>query len=157
MRFLVPSGSCYFYKHFNGRYDFYQRFQVKTRSRLNGLLAPLELPVQSLHANLQQRQRLKHLDRFKSNSNGILISTDVAARGLDIPNVEMIIHFQVIKSLKKIAEGYFMVLWYFMVFCSSRKQQNHMFIDLVVVRAVEHPEKQLYYSVVLIILLIRKY
>lgn len=151
MRFLVPSGSCYFYKHFNGRYDFYQRFQVKTRSRLNGLLAPLELPVQSLHANLQQRQRLKHLDRFKSNSNGILISTDVAARGLDIPNVEMIIHFQVIKSLKKLAERYFMV------FCSSRKQQNHMFIDLVVVRAVEHPEKQLYYSVVLIILLIRKY
>ena len=70
-----------------------------TQSRLNGLLAPLELPVQSLHANLQQRQRLKHLDRFKSNTNGILISTDVAARGLDIPNVEMIIHFQV-KVLK---------------------------------------------------------
>merc|ERR1711990_1282427 len=62
--------------------------------RLNGLLAPLKLPVQSLHANLQQRQRLKHLDRFKSNSNGILIATDVAARGLDIPNVELIIHFQ---------------------------------------------------------------
>jgi len=70
--------------------------------RLNGLLAPLELPVQSLHANLQQRQRLKHLDRFKSNSNGILISTDVAARGLDIPNVEMIIHFQ----FPKTAESY---------------------------------------------------
>ena len=35
------------------------------------------------------------MDRFKSDENAILVSTDVAARGLDIPNVELIIHFQV--------------------------------------------------------------
>ena len=63
--------------------------------RLNGLLSPLQMPIHSLHANLQQRQRLKHLDRFRSDKQAILIATDVAARGLDIPNVEMIVHFQV--------------------------------------------------------------
>ena len=44
---------------------------------------------------MQQKARLKHMDRFKENPQAILVSTDVAARGLDIPNVELIIHFQV--------------------------------------------------------------
>ena len=48
---------------------------------------------------MQQKARLKHMDRFKENSQAILVSTDVAARGLDIPNVELIIHFQVNQSL----------------------------------------------------------
>ena len=40
--------------------------------------------------------------RFKSSSNGILIATDVAARGLDIPNVEHVIHF----NLPRTADAY---------------------------------------------------
>lgn len=42
-----------------------------------------------------QKQRLKNLERFRDNPNGFLIATDVAARGLDIPNVEHVIHYQV--------------------------------------------------------------
>lgn len=68
---------------------------ISAALRLNGLLAPLGLPTHSLHSNMQQKARLKHMDRFKSDENAILVSTDVAARGLDIPNVELIIHFQV--------------------------------------------------------------
>ena len=34
---------------------------------------------------MQQRQRLKALDRFKADPAGVLIATDVAARGLDVP------------------------------------------------------------------------
>ena len=33
--------------------------------------------------------------RFQENDNALLIATDVAARGLDIPNVEHVIHYQV--------------------------------------------------------------
>lgn len=33
--------------------------------------------------------------RFQADENGLLIATDVAARGLDIPNVEHVIHYQV--------------------------------------------------------------
>ena len=36
---------------------------------------------------MQQRARLKALDRFKSDPNAILVATDVAARGLDVKDV----------------------------------------------------------------------
>ena len=55
----------------------------------------LQLPIFALHSQLKQKQRLKNLDNFRKNHDAILIATDVAARGLDIPNVELIIHFQV--------------------------------------------------------------
>ena len=41
-----------------------------------------------------QKQRLKSLDRFAANPNGLLIATDVAARGLDIQGVEHVVHYQ---------------------------------------------------------------
>lgn len=36
--------------------------------------------------------------RFKSSSSGLLLATDVAARGLDIPAVEHVLHYQVPKD-----------------------------------------------------------
>ncbi|XP_014279138.2 ATP-dependent RNA helicase DDX24 isoform X2 [Halyomorpha halys] len=63
--------------------------------RLASLLTALDMKPLPLHANMQQRQRLKNLDRFKSNPKGLLLATDVAARGLDIPSVEHVIHYQV--------------------------------------------------------------
>ncbi|CAD7012802.1 unnamed protein product [Ceratitis capitata] len=65
---------------------------VKRLATLFGLLECAPLP---LHANMVQKQRLKNLERFRDNPNGLLIATDVAARGLDIPNVEHVIHYQV--------------------------------------------------------------
>ena len=53
--------------------------------RVAALLKLLALPAQALHASMQQRQRLKALDRFKADPAGVLVATDVAARGLDIP------------------------------------------------------------------------
>jgi ATP-dependent RNA helicase DDX24/MAK5 len=57
------------------------------------LLTNLALPALALHSQLVQKQRLQSLERFKSNSKSILIATDVAARGLDIPNVEHVVHY----------------------------------------------------------------
>ena len=44
---------------------------------------------------LHQKQRLKNLERFTESETGLLIATDVAARGLDIPNIEHVVHYQV--------------------------------------------------------------
>ncbi|XP_065831355.1 ATP-dependent RNA helicase DDX24-like isoform X2 [Oscarella lobularis] len=66
--------------------------------RLKSLLALLKLDPLPLHAGMQQRQRLKNLDRFSSRSNGLLLASDVAARGLDIPNVDHVIHYQIPKN-----------------------------------------------------------
>ncbi|QRV91424.1 DEAD/DEAH box helicase [Ceratobasidium sp. AG-Ba] len=70
--------------------------------RLTPIMELLQLKVFPLHSQLQQRQRLKNLDRFKSNSSAVLIATDVAARGLDIPSVDHVIHYQ----LPRTADAY---------------------------------------------------
>ena len=54
--------------------------------------------VYPLHAEMQQRQRLKNLDHFKSQENAILIASDVAARGLDIPDIQHVVHYQLPRS-----------------------------------------------------------
>ncbi|CAL8106713.1 unnamed protein product [Orchesella dallaii] len=58
--------------------------------------------VLPLHSEMHQKMRLRNLERFTANEKGILIATDVAARGLDIQNINHVIHYQVPKT----AEGY---------------------------------------------------
>ena len=70
--------------------------------RLVNLFQLLECEPLGLHAQMQQRQRLKNLDRFVSNPAAVLIATDVAARGLDIKDVQHVVHYQVPRT----AEGY---------------------------------------------------
>ncbi|KAJ7240814.1 P-loop containing nucleoside triphosphate hydrolase protein [Mycena haematopus] len=58
----------------------------------------LNIKAFPLHSQLEQRQRLKNLDRFKSTPNSVLLATDIAARGLDIPAVDHVIHYQIPRS-----------------------------------------------------------
>lgn len=37
---------------------------------------------------------LQSVDRFRSSEHGILVATDAAARGLDIPGVRTVVHYQ---------------------------------------------------------------
>lgn len=49
----------------------------------------------SIHSNKTQTQRQRSLNEFKSGNAQIMVATDVAARGLDIPNVTHVINFEV--------------------------------------------------------------
>ena len=51
------------------------------------------LRVSAIHGDKKQQQRRKAIEMFKTNRSNILIATDVAARGLDIPNVSHVINF----------------------------------------------------------------
>jgi superfamily II DNA/RNA helicase len=69
-------------------------FVAHSIRRLLPLFQLLKVPMWGLHAQMQQRQRLKNLDRFKANKVSVLVATDVAARGLDIPLVDHVVHYQ---------------------------------------------------------------
>lgn len=70
--------------------------------RLTPIMELLQIKAFPLHSQLQQRQRLKNLDRFKSTPSAVLIATDIAARGLDVPSVDHVIHYQ----LPRTADAY---------------------------------------------------
>merc|ERR1712193_531118 len=44
---------------------------------------------------MQQNKRLAALNKFKAKSRSILISTDVASRGLDIPHVDIVVNYDI--------------------------------------------------------------
>ena len=71
---------------------------IKTARRLDGLLRALDVNCRSLHAQLQQKQRLAALESFKEAPVGVLVATDVAARGLDISRVQSVLHYDVARS-----------------------------------------------------------
>lgn len=62
-------------------------------NRLNEELMDRGFKVGAIHGNKSQSQRLKTLDRFKTNQIRILLATDVASRGLDINNVSHVINY----------------------------------------------------------------
>ncbi|XP_024032140.1 DEAD-box ATP-dependent RNA helicase 53, mitochondrial [Morus notabilis] len=51
-----------------------------------------------LHGDISQSQRERTLSGFRDGHFNILVATDVAARGLDIPNVDLIIHYELPNS-----------------------------------------------------------
>ncbi|KAF2747966.1 putative ATP-dependent RNA helicase [Sporormia fimetaria CBS 119925] len=65
---------------------------VNETQRVAVLLRTLGFGAIPLHGQLSQSARLGALSKFKSRSRDILVATDVAARGLDIPSVDLVIN-----------------------------------------------------------------
>lgn len=51
--------------------------------------------AEGLHGDLRQSQRTQVMNRFRSGSVSILVATDVAARGLDVDNVDAVINYDI--------------------------------------------------------------
>ncbi|KAF5025785.1 hypothetical protein F66182_2118 [Fusarium sp. NRRL 66182] len=66
--------------------------------RLTPLLTNLNLTALPLHSQMAQKARLRSLERFTAARNSVLIATDVAARGLDIKEVDQVLHYHVPRS-----------------------------------------------------------
>lgn len=62
--------------------------------RLSKTLNERGLRTESIHGNKSSSQRQRALNSFKSHGTKVLIATDVAARGLDIPNVSHVINYE---------------------------------------------------------------
>ena len=66
---------------------------VSAVRRVTPFLQNLDLPALPLHSGMIQKARLRSVERFTQRPGSILVATDVAARGLDIPGVELIVHY----------------------------------------------------------------
>ena len=62
--------------------------------RISELLEKRGLPHGIFHGGLEQDERERELIKFRNGSHRLLITTDLASRGLDIPEIEYIIHYQ---------------------------------------------------------------
>ncbi|GAB4848223.1 DEAD-box ATP-dependent RNA helicase 3, chloroplastic [Ancistrocladus abbreviatus] len=49
---------------------------------------------EALHGDISQHQRERTLNGFRQGKFSVLVATDVASRGLDIPNVDLVIHYE---------------------------------------------------------------
>lgn len=54
----------------------------------------LTIPCEALHGDMSQADRERKLNNFRKGKYSVLVATDVAARGLDIPNVDLVLHYE---------------------------------------------------------------
>jgi len=78
----------------------FQKILIFTRTKrgaekLSKILFKIGFRAESIHGDKSHGQRQKALQLFKNDHIEILVATDVAARGLDIPNVSHVINFDV--------------------------------------------------------------
>ncbi|KAK6204389.1 P-loop containing nucleoside triphosphate hydrolase protein [Scheffersomyces amazonensis] len=75
---------------------------IDSVKRLVPFLNSLNIPAFSIHSSMIQKQRLRALEKFKhaseNNQTAVLIASDVAARGLDIPNIDHVVHYHLPRS-----------------------------------------------------------
>ena len=74
------------------------RFMVFVRTkvraeRVQKAMERIGVKTEILHGGKAQEERFTTLERFRSGENKILITTDVACRGIDIPEVEYVINY----------------------------------------------------------------
>jgi ATP-dependent RNA helicase RhlE len=78
---------------------------VRTRVRAERVARALErvgFSSQTIHGQKDQDDRSKVMENFRNGNNKILIATDVSSRGIDIPDVEFVVNY----DLPDVAENY---------------------------------------------------
>jgi ATP-dependent RNA helicase DDX21 len=54
----------------------------------------LHMPCEPLHGDMAQAERERVLASFRAGRTSVLVATDIAARGLDIPEVDLVVHYE---------------------------------------------------------------
>jgi ATP-dependent RNA helicase RhlE len=75
---------------------------VELSVAVNKALERVSLESMTIHSDKDQKERSHVMDRFKDGSCKVLIATDVSARGIDIPNVEYVVNY----DLPDVPENY---------------------------------------------------
>jgi superfamily II DNA/RNA helicase len=62
--------------------------------RISGLLSQHKMEHGTMHGAMEQIDREKNLIKFRGGAHNTLIATDLASRGLDIPEIKHVVHYQ---------------------------------------------------------------
>ncbi|KAI7988891.1 DEAD-box ATP-dependent RNA helicase 5 [Camellia lanceoleosa] len=73
--------------------EYWSLFCTRRKARVETMLQKRGWKVVSIHGDKAQHARTKAISLFKEGSCPLMIATDVAARGLDIPDVEVVINY----------------------------------------------------------------
>lgn len=78
---------------------------VRTKVRAERVYKAMErvgVACQTIHGDKEQQDRLEVMDQFRDGALKVLIATDVSSRGIDIPNVDYVVNY----DLPDVAENY---------------------------------------------------
>ena len=70
-------------------------------NKVSAFLAKNKIPHSCFSGGMEQRDRERSLIKFRNGTSQILIATDLAARGIDIPELKFIIHYELPKALEE--------------------------------------------------------
>jgi ATP-dependent RNA helicase RhlE len=77
--------------------------RTKVRAeRVKKAMDRVNIDSDTIHSDKTDEERVKTIERFKEGTNKILIATDVSSRGIDIPNIEMVVNY----DLPDVSENY---------------------------------------------------
>ncbi len=77
--------------------------RTKVRAeRVKKAMERVQIPGETIHSDKEQKERTGTMEKFKSGEIKLLIATDVSARGIDIPNVDFVVNY----DLPEIPENY---------------------------------------------------
>jgi len=77
--------------------------RTKVRAeRVKKAMARVNIQAETIHSDKEQHERNETMQKFKSGTSKLLIATDVSARGIDIPNVDFVVNY----DLPDVAENY---------------------------------------------------
>mgnify|MGYP001947070619 CR=1 FL=1 len=75
---------------------------TQTKADANSLILSdkIKQDIEVMHGDIAQNQREVTMKRFKEGKFKVLVATDVASRGLDIPNVDLVIQIEPPKEVE---------------------------------------------------------
>lgn len=77
--------------------------RTKVRAeRVKKAMARVDIVADTIHSDKEQKEREATMKNFKSGELKLLVATDVSARGIDIPNVDFVVNY----DLPEVAENY---------------------------------------------------
>jgi len=76
----------------DGKFIVFARTKVRVE-RVVAAMKRVDIDTEALHGGIEQKDRFAILERFRLGKNKILITTDVACRGIDIPEMDYVINY----------------------------------------------------------------